>query len=153
MVCRKLARLAESVAPPRRGLGGASTVKPRSWRRPMTPLHDEASAQAPCSSTIVGLAPTVTVAGRAHAARDGKTARPATAAAAAPKIRRPLRRAMVGADMEVSLFSRPPGCPRSPERQPCAVHTVAGEIPAVDSCSVNSLLLTAAGAVSTTCDP
>src|SRR5256714_14015852 len=104
MVCRKLARLAESVAPPRKGLGGASTVKPRSWRPPMTPLHDEASAQAPCSSTIVGLAPTVTVAGRADAARDGKTASPATAAAAAPKIRRPLRRAMVGADMEVSSF-------------------------------------------------
>src|SRR4051794_15680833 len=47
------AMYAESAASPRRGLGGAMTLRPRCCRDGMTPFQLEASAKAPCTSTTV----------------------------------------------------------------------------------------------------
>jgi hypothetical protein len=49
--------LMESAVGPRNAFGGTRTSRPCDRSRSTTPRHDEASAQAPCTSTIVGLVP------------------------------------------------------------------------------------------------
>jgi hypothetical protein len=56
-VCRNVRTDAASLATDRSGLGMARTVYPSSCSRSVTPFQLEASAQEPCTSTMVGFAP------------------------------------------------------------------------------------------------
>src|SRR3954452_7017931 len=70
---------AASLEGPRSGLAGATTVKPRCWRRLVTAANPEASANAPWTSTMVGWGP---VRARASAARGMRLRQVAARAAA-----------------------------------------------------------------------
>jgi len=90
-------------------LGGAYTVKPLRWSWLMTLLQLEASAQAPCSSTITGLSgpPALTVAVLADApagVAPGAITIKAAARTAAGSAGRPMRRALRLSDMSVPLW-------------------------------------------------
>src|SRR5690349_16546165 len=92
---------------PRSGLGGAYTVKPSPCSRRMTRFQLEASAQAPCTSTITGLFPPLQwkarePAGRAKAAWLDRARTVATARAAAM-----MRRNLVGRAARARFI----GCP------------------------------------------
>src|SRR6516165_4679585 len=99
---------AESCGRPRSGLGGAYTVNPRRCSRLMTLLQPEASAQAPCTSTITGLAgclpPDAAAPAEAPAgvARPGAIASRAAATTTAKSAGRLMRRAVRLSDMSVS---------------------------------------------------
>jgi hypothetical protein len=56
MLCRKSRMVAESYVRPSSGFGGTQTLYPSCWSRLTTPFQLELSAQAPCTSTMLGLA-------------------------------------------------------------------------------------------------